>query len=285
MFSKNDDNHITAESMSQSIRRHYAEKQTLCQSYQSNLHRNILLIGRRNIGKTTLRNILEDPCYISDGSTLISRTPPITLHPTFSISDSNLSLSVIETSCPFEPKNTNEHLSKFNDFCIENNLAVFHLVCFCASFESGVKDEDIHTLHKLINHFGQQICSYLCLIVTRSELKTIQQREDLSHELHQDRYFKNVIPYFHRGIYFTGSITQDCYKRKDLQLLTDQFDTVYDYRKDLFKLIENSTKSFCIQPTTQQAMDFVQPRQNYSTLPPNRRSNDHILKGACCRLL
>jgi hypothetical protein len=285
MFPKNDDNNITTESMLNEIRELYKEKRTFYQSYQNNLHRNILLIGRRNIGKTTLKNILQDPCYVSDEATLISRTPSIILHPSFSLSGSNLSLTIIETSRSFELNNNNEHLSKINTFCITNNLTEFHLICFCTSFESGIQNEDIDSLHKLIKHFGQQICSCLCLIITRCELKTNQQRNHLLNELRHDVGFKKVIPYFQQGIYFTGSTTQDCYRRKDRELLIDQFETVYTYRENLLKLIGNTTNSFFIQPKIEQPMSAAQSQQNYSTLQTNSQSHDHIHERGCCKLL
>jgi hypothetical protein len=266
------------------IKKLYETEQKSYQSYQNNIHRNILLIGRRNIGKTTLKNVLQDPCYISNESRLFSRTPSIILHPTFSLSDSDLSLSIIETSCSFEQNNSNGDLSKINHFCITNKLTQFHLICFCTSLDSGIKNEDIDVLHKLTKHFGEQISSCLYLIITRCELKTDEQCDRLLDELTHDIDYRKIIPYFQQGIHFTGSTTRDCYRRKDLELLIDQFETVCYYREKILQCIANTTNSFFIQPTIQQPTNVAQLQQNYSTFQTNRQSNNYIHNRICCSL-
>lgn len=144
------------------------------------------------------------------------------------------------------------------------------MIFFCTSFESNINNEDIDILHKLVQHFGEQICSYLCLIITRCELKDDRQRNHLLDGIYNDVYFKQIIPYFQGRIYFIGSTTQDSYQRKDLQLLIDQFETVYHYREDLIKLIQNATKLFIIEPQSQPI-----------SLPYNQREPERI----CCEIL
>ncbi|UJR11901.1 hypothetical protein I4U23_016079 [Adineta vaga] len=274
MFSRsNNDNDITTESMLKEIRKIYNEKQTnklSPRSYQRDEQRNILIIGRRRTGKTTLKNVLQDPCYIPDDSTLFSRTPSIILHPLVQISDSNLSLRIVETSYPFErsstEQNNDEQVWKINQFCTENNITQFHSIFFCTSFESNINNEDVEILHKLVQHFGEQIRSHLCLIITRCELKDNRQCNHLLDELYNDIHFKEVIPYFNERIYFTGSTSQDSYKRRDLNLLVDQFETVYEYRENLIKFIQNTNNVFVIRPEQQ------------TFLPNNERDPERI----CC---
>jgi hypothetical protein len=285
MFPKNNDNNITTESILDEIRKLYREKQTFDQSYHNNLDKNILLIGRRNIGKTTLKNILQDPCYIPDESSLFSGTPSIILHPLFPLSDSNLSLRIVETSIPFERSN-DEDLWKINRFCIENQIKRFNLICFCRSFDTNINNGDIEILNKLVNHFGQQICSQLCLIITRCESKDNDQLKYLLNELKNDQHFQTIIPYFQQRIYFTGSINRDNFNRKYHDLIYAQFETVYGYRQNLIQLIQNATNSFPIQPKTQQPMSAARSQQNYSTLQTNIQTNDHRHEEKqCCELL
>jgi len=275
MFPRTNDNNITTDTILNTIRELYRKKQKPYQSYQRNSYKDILLIGRRNIGKTTLKHILEDPCSITDESSLISRTPSISFHQTFQLSNSNLFLQIVETSIPFE-RNNDEHLWNINQFCIENRIERFNLICFCRSLNSSFNNGDIEIVNKLVKHFGEQICSQLCLIITHCESKDNEECNRLRNELINDHYFKEIIPYFRQGIHFTGSINRDDFNRKYIDVVSGQFETVYVYRQNLIQLIQNTRDSFRIQPKIEQQQQQQQQQTNH----------DHRQqKKGCCEIL
>ncbi|CAF1320076.1 unnamed protein product [Adineta ricciae] len=260
----NSNKNVTQESIVNQIKELYRKKQRNTPSNQNNLQKNILIIGRQHIGKTTLKNVLQDPCYIPTNSSLFSGAPSTILYPPFSVRDSNLSLTIIETSEPFNGsmRQKDTSMNNVHNFCIENNIRQVHLICFCTSFEAGVNDADIDILHKLVNYFGEQICSNLCLVITRCELKGERERQRLLDEIENDVNFRTVVPYFRQGIYFSGSISQDGVNRKDLELVTEQFETVYHYRRNLIQLFRNVKKPFNIDQRQRS-----QPEERRAILP------------------
>ena len=143
--------------------------------------------------------------------------------------------------------------------CINREITKFHLVCFCASFESGINDQDIESLEVLINFLGNDISKNSCLIITRCESKGEQERKKLHHELLNDSHFKKFAHYFERGIHFSGVLNRDNWNKAHKDTLQDQFETICGYRQDLIDLFSDAIEPFEIKNC-----DFAYVKQNFN---------------------
>ncbi|CAF3946686.1 unnamed protein product, partial [Rotaria sp. Silwood1] len=84
---------------------------------------------------------------------------------------------------------------------------------------------------------------HLCMIITRCESKDDAQRDKLLDEFKNDTEHKRISESFGRGIHFFGALNHDDWNRAN-EALIDQFETVYNYRKNLLRLIRTDIKPF-----------------------------------------
>jgi hypothetical protein len=211
--------------------------------------RNILLVGPSKSGKTTLRRVLNDPRYVSEELSLRS------LSNTISSCERNIiplsvpvSLNIVEL--PEKMISPTSNLLMIDEECTRLGIHDFHMICLCISFDAGIDGIAIQSFERFINHFDRkQLSSNLCLIITRCESKNDKQREKLSSEVMQDIDFSKVMQYLGRGIHFSGALNRDSWNGAS-EALYNQFETVYDYRKNLLQLIKEDIKPFQIRPTS-----------------------------------
>jgi septin family protein len=162
-------------------------------------------------------------------------------------------LNIIDTPGLFEHAASAEDIQdntailKTIETCIRREITKFHLVCFCASFESGINDQDIASLKLLVEFLGKDISKNACLIVTRCESKDQKQRDKLIKEIKNDIHFKEIEPYFQKGIHFSGALNRDNWNKAQRKTLEDQFETICEYREDLINLFSSATDPFEIK--------------------------------------
>lgn len=215
--------------------------------HQRCLNRNVLLIGLPKSGKTTLIHILDDPQYVSEELSLLSlseEAPELLF--TISPPSSPLTLNILEI--PGTMINGITDLSQINQLCVDCRLFNVHLICICASLHTGIDGYVIQSFVRLIEYLGrEQLSPHLCLIVTRCESKDEAQQEKLCNELREDVYFSSITRYLGRGIHFSGALNHDDWNRAS-EALYHQFENVYNYRRNIFDLLESNAKTFDMQP-------------------------------------
>jgi len=159
-------------------------------------------------------------------------------------------LNIIDTPGLFEHAASAEDIQdntailKTIETCIRREITKFHLICFCASFESGINDQDIASLKILVEFLGKDVSKNSCLIITRCESKDAEQRDKLVKEITNDIHFKEIASYFQKGIHFSGTLNRDNWNKAQQQTLKDQFQTICDYREDLINLFSSATDPF-----------------------------------------
>lgn len=213
---------------------------------QQRTKRNVLLIGPSKSGKTTLVYTLRDPTYVPEDMSLrpslqIKPIPYPAIYP-----DLNpIELNIFEL--PATMMSETRDLFEINQECDHLKLHEVHLICLCASFDAGIDGYTVQSFERLINHLGrEQLKHNLCLIITRCESKGDRQRQLLRDELKEDTEYKRLIEYCERGIHFSGALNYDDWNDAS-EALYNQFQTVYNYRKNLMDLIEKSIEPFKIQ--------------------------------------
>jgi hypothetical protein len=138
----------------------------------------------------------------------------------------------------------NSNLWNINEACARIGVNQFHLICFCVTITTGINGHDVDIFQRLIDHFGKEmIYNNLCLIVTCCESKDDEQRIRICDELKRDFHFHSIAKCFGRGIHFSGALNRDDWNRAKDKLY-DQFITVYDYRKNLLRLIKSDLKPY-----------------------------------------
>ena len=206
----------------------------------------IMLIGRTRTGKSTIKTLLKDPTAQPKDLTLKSETKDATLDSSF-LHENNIVLNILDTPGLFEragvdenPRDNESILSTIK-ICVEREVTQFHVICFCASITDGINKEDIEAIKLLRNFLGEEIAENSCLIVTRCESKSEQQRDRIQQELQKDKHFVELKSYFRLGIYFSGALNYDDYNNGSDSLL-DQFIVISDYREKLIKLFTGDIK-------------------------------------------
>jgi hypothetical protein len=110
---------------------------------------------------------------------------------------------------------------------------------------AGIQSDDIAALKLFIDRLGPEVSQNSCLIITRAESKTAEQRKTLLNELLNDCDFKQISHYFKRGIFFTGSINHDDFQAGNSSIIY-QYKTVLEYRKELLREFASSYEPFQI---------------------------------------
>ncbi|CAF3780555.1 unnamed protein product [Rotaria sp. Silwood1] len=226
-------------------------------------NRCILLVGLSKTGKTTLMRVLADPQHVPNEPSLrVSSATTPSCYEDVCANSTTISLTVVEL--PSTMIDSNSDLSNINKECARLGIDNFHLICFCTTIDIGIRDQDVHAFERFLNHFGKEkISSNLCMIITRFESKTDEERRRLRDELMNDAHFRNLTKWLKQGIHFSGALNYDDWRRAN-DSLCDQFESVYNYRKDLLALIESDIQPFYLQP--------IQPKKK-APLPAPIQSN------------
>jgi GTPase Era involved in 16S rRNA processing len=227
------------------------------------IQKNIMLIGRTRTGKSTIKMLLVDPTTVPNDLTLKSGTKD-PLFESFFVDDNHIVLNIIDTPGLFEHgtseldiRDNNTILSTI-DLCANREITKFHVICFCVAITNGINQEDIESLQLLVQFLGSEISRNSCLIVTRCEMKDESQRAALRAELLNDVHFKPIADFFQKGIFFSGSLNYDDYK-KGSDSLCDQFLMISEYRSQLIEMFTSETEPF---PITEMAISEIRRCRN-----------------------
>lgn len=207
--------------------------------------KNILLIGRIKSGKTTLKQMIRDPTRVSDELTMLSKFSTIECEP-ISCLKSTLSLTIVDTKgLSGRPEDYHELLNIAEE-TTKLGITSFDLICYCLSFEAGIRQQDITAVKGIIDYYGEQIKPNLCMIITRCESKNEEQRARIRTEIEQDRWFRSIVKEFGQGVHFSGALNYDDWNNGS-DALCDQFLTIYDYRKKLLQLFQTDVSPVRLQ--------------------------------------
>lgn len=212
--------------------------------------KNVLVIGRTRAGKTTIKKVLVDPTTVAEEMRLAAQTRAATFE-SFIIDDDAMVVNIIDTPGLFEKGANNMNLMdnktilKTIEQCVAREITKFHLICFCASFESGINAEDVKSIILLTEFLGPAVSQNSCLIITRCESKNEEQRNTLRKEIENDTLFKPITGYFQRGIFFSGSLDRDSWNNATDNLYY-QFETIVSYRNKLIDVLKENIEPFAV---------------------------------------
>ena len=204
--------------------------------------RNILLLGRANSGKTTLRRMLRDPTRVSDEMSLLAKSG-VRENETINYGKRALQLNIVDTKGPSGREASEDDFKNIHQSIVESGITTFHLICYCLSIEAGIRQQDITTLKNIIKFYTEGLKQHLCIIITRCESKTEEQCRRLAGEIQRDSSFHDVVTHCGQGIHFSGSLNYDDWYQGN-EALCQQFLTIYNYRKKFIELACTNTNHF-----------------------------------------
>jgi hypothetical protein len=245
------------------------------------IEKNILLLGRTKSGKTTLLNMIRDPTHVSNELSLLSKSGTIQCE-TIKYSKPALLLRIVDTKGLSGSQHDGNELLNIHEAMTKFRITSFHLVCYCLSFEAGIRQQDITTLKNIIDYYGEEIKPNLCMIITRCESKIEEQRRRMCTEIEQDCFFGDVVKQLGQGIHFSGSLNYDDWHNGS-EALCNQFLTIYNYRVKLMQLFSMNIKPFCIQTFSKPAAKPIcvpsidQPFVHHGYRPSDKPTNRYVL--------
>ncbi|CAF3694624.1 unnamed protein product [Rotaria socialis] len=230
------------QSLSDKIQRIFDSKEQKNQCFidKEPITRNILLLGRRKSGKTTLVKMIENPTRVCEELTLVSSQVSIDIR---SLSNSKLGLlmKIVDTVGFIDSDDVGERFQTIRQHCINYDVTEIHLICLCVSITEGIRKQDIQCINSIKKHFPESIEHNLCMIMTRCESKMEGTRKGLYEGLKNDTLFKSVINLFEQGIYFSGALNYDDWNQGN-DCLEGQFENIYNYREKLLDLIKGDIR-------------------------------------------
>lgn len=189
--------------------------------------RKILLLGRSKSGKTTFRQMMRDPTCVSDELNLLSTSSSIDFE-VIEHQQTGLSLKIVDTQSLSGRVDDEDELTNIQKAATAQGIIHYHFICYCLSFEAGIRQQDINAVRTIITCYGPQIKSNLCLIITRCEMKTEQQLQQMHTQIQRDISFRDLLPHFGLGLYFSGALKYDDWQNGN-EALCDQFRNIYQY--------------------------------------------------------
>lgn len=224
--------------------------------------KNVLLIGRTRSGKSTIKAVLTDPTKHAPDLTLGYGTKEAMFESFIADKDKTV-INIIDTPGLFETGSKDASLRDNPTIittikrCIEREITKFHLVCFCASFESGVNEQDVKAIEELATFLGKDVSRVSCLIITRCESKSEEQRKALVKEVKDHGMFQSIRDYFGERILFSGALSYESWNNATDDLYP-QFNNIIYYREQIISLIKNSSEPLALDQT--KIKEFVEPK-------------------------
>ena len=212
--------------------------------------KNIMIIGRTRSGKSTIKSLLVDPTQVPDELTLKSGTRDAHIE-SYYITGREVTLNIIDTPGLFERGSEdndirdNDAIMQTIERCANMEITSFDAICFCVAITAGINGDDVKSIELFMKLLGGDISSNSCLIITHCESKSEGQRKMIVRELSEDKFFKEIAPFFKRGIFFSGSINRDNYNNGN-ECIIDEYVCICEYRTKLIELFSENIKPFPI---------------------------------------
>lgn len=120
---------------------------------------------------------------------------------------------------------------------LNKELNQYHAIFFFASLESGSNRDDLEAFMKFRDLLGENAKQHMCLVITRCESKSKEQRDALLNQMKQLTEYKSMFDYFKGGIFFSGALDFDTFNVANSVGIQRQFQAVIDMRRKIVEFI------------------------------------------------
>lgn len=171
---------------------------------------NVLLLGKRGSGKSTLGNKLlnhsnapeHDPFYVSHSLQNVSSKAETRTGFLHSIDDSTVKLKVVDTMCTLENRKESETFMESLSFFTENAVPNgFHIVLFVS--KTGLwSEEEIETFKFITGQFSDELSNTSALIITGCENMTDETKTNYVAEFIEA--YPAIAEFMKKGVHTVG---------------------------------------------------------------------------------
>lgn len=219
--------------------------------------RNIVLVGRKAVGKSTVIRMLLDPTGASCQYIGAPDNEFDTVQLSF-IEGERLALNFIEI--PIEPQEFSArnrerlpiYATQMIRRCVDRGFTRIHLVCFVTSLFKNVYLNDLEAAKQMMKYFDAQFSPIVCLIITNAESQALEEQEKLRHQLTSLHRLENIC----RGIFFTGSMNYDDYLTDSCDINTP-FRNIMINRDKLLQTFKEKSAPIQILSTPTTMNDYI----------------------------
>lgn len=216
---------------------------------------NILLIGRTQVGKTTLIQSLKDPTYSSTRTGFSqTREPYCEILQMKSKDRPDYTLKIIDTPGlrevrhnPSETRTDEALLALLRQAFQNNNIRYLNMIGFVS--ELGKTDRnDLDTFKSLIDFFDRRFKSISALILTNCDKFSEERMHILTEHLTTHPTCADIVDYCRLGIYHHGTLDIDSLStlRGDLHdvIRKETLDRIAPMQEKMINLISSRSKHF-----------------------------------------
>ncbi|CAF1188766.1 unnamed protein product [Rotaria sp. Silwood1] len=240
-----DDDEIQFNDMIAEVKRWSASKNKY--PFRQTITHNLLLMGKTRTGKTTVANVLADPCYVPPDAKLHSETREVSVHPVaatmirenivycFNVVDTpGLYDKVTKSGTPM----TNDRIKAAIDECIKKDVTNMHLFAFVISLQSNVDVDDINSMVFVRDNYPK-LHQFICLLVTHCEESTTEQREAKVNEFFDSQEVVNhkLKEFFAQKIFYMGALRPELKTHPNKQSVRQQIRNVHKMRETFLEYI------------------------------------------------
>ncbi|CAF1378971.1 unnamed protein product [Rotaria sp. Silwood1] len=237
--------------------------------------RTVVLIGRTRTGKTTMRNVIENPMHISEPFTLKSHTKEVSIKciAAYLQHENQVhNINIIDTPGFYDrvtakaaaAKNggkqqtqrqnttnspdagtdddaplSNEDISAYIDKCIYNDITQIHVFAFVFTLGTqGINAQDLQTMQYFKRKYPQ-LSKHFALIITHCEELGEANMKQLVKQFFEDKEVREtqLEGYFNLGVHFMGSIRNESLKEGSRDEVGRQMINVLDMREKFIKFL------------------------------------------------
>jgi len=183
------------------------------------IQRNVVLLGKSGVGKTTCMEVLKDASYCTPrGHSLLasnifeSEYTPLVVH---NAEGKSYSINVIDTPGLFEvrtsntTKRSNEDILQSITECIRGAITSISCVFIVVPFTSVLNQEDLMAITAIQEFLGttEIVKSKVYLIFSKSDAFQLENLGDRLNEFLESDISRSYLEFCRGGIFFTGAIS------------------------------------------------------------------------------
>jgi GTP-binding protein EngB required for normal cell division len=210
--------------------------------------RNILVLGRTRVGKSTFVRMLKDFAHAPPTATLYAETQDAT-YKTFCINPQSVkgslttkySINIVDTPGLFEVRRVSEGKGRDNRFirqcinkCLENEIARVHCVLIFLTVQGGINVQDVESIETFLTDFGSKDIR-TCLVITHAEDFSQERMNKVVKELNEYPRACKLLKEHQVEILFSGSVDPEKYTVE--QDLARAYKKVYKLREKILQTI------------------------------------------------